>query len=185
MSIYIVGDVHGDIDLKKITSKSLKRRGVEINEDDYMFFCGDWAAIWFGDERDKTLIDWYTQKPWTSVVVLGNHENYNAIDTYPIVEWNGAKCREVVPNKIYIVERGEVITLENRTFFCFGGAASHDKEIRKEHITWWKQELPNYKESCHAIDTLQKEKFKVDYVITHCGPQEILDLLSKVYDFPY
>lgn len=42
--------------------------------------------------------------------------------------------------------RGQVYSLSGKTIFTFGGANSTDKEQRIEHISWWKEEYPNYQE---------------------------------------
>lgn len=43
VSIYVVGDCHGDIDLKKLNHRG--RKYYNIKKDDYVIVCGDWGAI--------------------------------------------------------------------------------------------------------------------------------------------
>lgn len=50
------------------------------------------------------------------------------------------------------------------------GARSIDKAYRIEGKTWWKAEEPNVQEIEEALTNLKKINYKVDYVITHCGP---------------
>lgn len=210
MSIYIAGDCHGDIDLRKFTRKGLKYRNLEITKDDYVIICGDWGAIWTGDKKDWVL-DWWKERPWTTIVVLGNHENYDAIETYPLTTFAGALCREICKDKIYVVERGQIITLEDKTFFCFGGAQSHDikdgildpnnfvdhddfkdevrkyrklnKEFRIKGTEWWAQEMPTVEEIEKAKANLKEfvsKNGKVDFMISHCIGSDSLDYLSYI-----
>ena len=55
-----------------------------------------------------------------------------------------------------------------------GGATSHDKWCRKEHISWWKEEVPSAKMMEHGLDNLEKNNNKVDYILTHCAPTSIM-----------
>jgi len=71
--------------------------------------------------------------------------------------------------------RGQLFTLSGNTIFTFGGANSTDKEQRIEHISWWKEEYPNYQEFQIGIDILEKYNWKVDYIFTHTCPKSILN----------
>lgn len=55
----------------------------------------------------------------------------------------------------------------------WGGASSHDKQYRKEGVTWWSQELPSLEEYDEATYNQNRHNWKVDYVITHCGPPSL------------
>lgn len=173
MSIYMCGDTHGFIDIEKI-------RDTTIGEKDYVFICGDWGANW--KKQNDEVCQWWAAQPWTTIVVLGNHDNYNIINEYPLVQWHGAPCREIVKNKIYVVERGHILTIENKTFFCFSGAKSQDisdgildrkdftsdrefknkiKEYKKnmkyfkiKDVDWWEQETPTKEEILSSITRL-------------------------------
>ena len=78
------------------------------------------------------------------------------------------------------IENGEIFTINNQTFFCMGGARSVDKAYRKEGKSWWSQEIPTWNEMDYAANNLRAHNFQVDNIITHCGPNYIVDKL-----FPY
>lgn len=61
----------------------------------------------------------------------------------------------------------------------WGGASSHDKQYRKEGVSWCTQELPNPEEYDKGTYNLNRHNWKVDYVITHCGPTS----LQAYFDF--
>lgn len=48
------------------------------------------------------------------------------IAEYPLEWWNGGKVRHIARDKIILLERGQVFTIEGNRFFTFGGASSHD-----------------------------------------------------------
>ena len=48
--------------------------------------------------------------------------------------------------------------------------------FRINHLSWWKQELPTEDELAFGLQTLTKNGNKVDYIISHCCPQEVASL---------
>ncbi len=174
MAIYITGDTHGQNDYHKLNRKNLPN---DIAAGDTIIVAGDWGVIWTGGQKDNHLINWYKDKPYNFFIVLGNHENYDAIEQLPIVEKYGNPVREVAAN-IHLTERGYVYTIEDKTFFCFGGATSIDKEFRKEFVTWWSQELPTHAEMERGLDNAVASDY-VDFVVTHEIPQYTKNILKN------
>lgn len=170
--IFVTGDLHGTFDIWKLTDRHFEERG--LDEDDYLIICGDFGLVWYfeDDERgdeDKKWLDWLEGKPWTTLFVDGNHENFDLLSGYPIEEWNGGQVQRIRDNVIHLV-RGQFFDIAGKTFFAMGGAYSHDIEYRTEGVSWWKAEVPSWKEREEAIANLTAHDWKVDYVITHCGP---------------
>ena len=85
----------------------------------------------------------------------------------PLVEYKGALMHQI-DKHIFHILRGEIMTLEGKTFLCLGGARSIDMMYRKPHISWWPQETINKHDVDNAIANLEIVNNKVDYVITHC-----------------
>lgn len=64
---------------------------------------------------------------------------------------------------------------------CMGGATSTDKEHRKEFISWWKEEEPNYEEWERAFSNINY----ADIIISHDGPYSVVKELSdKIEENP-
>lgn len=165
---YITGDTHGPISINKLSYKKNPRLQ-NLTTEDYLFIAGDFGLVFDPVEsnEEKWWLDWLNKKPWTTIVVGGNHENYDRIEAdYPISEWRGAKVRFIRPKVIW-VERGEILNIEGTTFFCFSGGVSQDKWDRKPHYTWWEQEEATKEEMQYAVDILERYNNKVDYCITH------------------
>lgn len=183
--IFITGDVHNDIDISKFKRKNFEAAtGINfdsITKDDYMIVCGDFGLIWHSEEnkhKENFLLKYYRDKPWITLFIDGNHENFDRLNEYPVEIWNGGKIHRISDSIIHLM-RGQVFNIDSKTFFTMGGATSVDKPYRIPHISWWPQELPNYNEYNEALDSLEKTNYNVDYVLTHCCSSSIQDKLLE------
>lgn len=43
--IYITGDMHGDIDIRKLTNQNFPQQQL-MTKDDYLIICGDFGLLW-------------------------------------------------------------------------------------------------------------------------------------------
>ena len=160
--IYITGDTHGDIDYQKLLF--LKEKKLSYN--DYLIICGD-AGICWSPQTFQYHLSLYNDIGCTIIYVDGNHENFTMLNQCQLVEFCGALMHQV-DKHIFRVLRGEIMTLDNKTFLCLGGAVSIDKAYRIPYITWWPEEEINYHDVDNALNNLAKVNNKVDFVITHC-----------------
>lgn len=182
MSIFITGDTHIPIDISKLNSRNFDASN--LTKDDYVIICGDFGAIWNyqgEDKEEKYWLDWLENKPFTTLFVDGNHECFPRLYVSPEEEWNGGKIHKI-RSSVYHLMRGQVFTIDGMKFFTMGGASSHDKIYRIEGLTWWAEELPSDEEYAEALKNLDKHNWKVDYVITHCLPDDISDEISDWYE---
>lgn len=168
--IFITGDTHQSLDINKLNSKNFPLNSI-LTKDDILIVCGDWGCIWDGSGEDKYWQNWYEKKNFTTFVVLGNHENYNLIQNYPIVQFCGGRARKV-SDSVYLEIRGEVYNFNGKTFLSFGGADSTDKHLRKEGESWWSGERITEEDLENARRNVKKYDY-IDYVITHTGGSEV------------
>lgn len=174
-----------------------------MTRDDYVIVCGDFGGVWnfMVPSKDEIYwINWFAQKPFTLLFVDGNHENFDRLKEYPKVKFHGGMAHKIRDN-IYHLMRGYVFDLQGKKFFAFGGASSHDIQdgilnfedypsindcirdynartrrgelLRINHLSWWADELPTSAEMKRGIRELEKVNFDVDFVISHCLPQEV------------
>jgi len=68
-----------------------------------------------------------------------------------------------------------VYTIEGKTFLAFGGVASIDKASRQNRRSWWAEEIPTRANVDRGVRSLKTLGGKVDYVITHTAPREVVD----------
>ena len=182
--IFITGDTHGNFDIHKLSSKRFDTNS--LTKEDYVIICGDFGLIWSpegygGFKESEYWLDWLEDKPFTTLFVDGNHENFDLLDAFPTETWNGGKVHRIRTSVIHLT-RGQIFTLDDKTFFTMGGALSCDKAHRQEGTSWWPQEVPNMTERAEAIESLEHHNWKVDYVLTHCAPTEALDVVLHYND---
>lgn len=179
--IFFTGDLHGEIDIKKLNSKNCPAK-----ENDYVIICGDFGLIWNkpnqkGYKTDQYWLKWLENKPFTTLFVDGNHENFDILDSLPIETWRGGKVHKINSKVIHLM-RGQIFTIEGKKIFTFGGAASHDKWTRVPNISWWKREMPSMLEYNEGLDNLIENDWQVDYVVTHCAPTTVQQQINQYYE---
>ena len=193
--IYITGDTHGDWMSRLRTNAFPEQK--EMTKDDYVIICGDFG-IWHDTNQERHNLKWLDDKPFTTLFVDGNHENFDRLYTMPVSEWNGGNVHFIRPHIIHLM-RGQVFEIDGVSLFTFGGASSHDiqdgilekndprikewsknpfKMFRVNHSSWWKEELPSEKEMNDGIQNLEKYNNKIDFIITHCGATSSIALYS-------
>lgn len=81
--VFITGDTHGNIDWHKLNSTKFEQ-GKELTKNDFIIVCGDFGGVWYGNTTDEYIQNWYNNKPWTTLFIDGNHENFDLLEQYPI-----------------------------------------------------------------------------------------------------
>lgn len=173
--IYITGDTHGEYNdlINRI-------RNYSPTKDDTVIICGDFGFVW-DDQRHSFLLAKLTALPFNIAFIDGNHEDFNLLNTYPVEEWHGGKVHRIAGNIVHLM-RGQLFTIDGKTFFTMGGAYSIDKALRTEGVNWWAEELPNNEDYKTAGETLEKYDYKTDYVITHTVPESVIYYIGHVPD---
>lgn len=200
MSVWITGDIHGDP--RRFNTESFFEQE-STTKDDVMIICGDFGLVWDYTGEGSTeywWLNWLENKPWTTVFVDGNHENFHRINAYPVKEWNGGLVHEIRPHVLHLM-RGEIFTIEGRKFFAMGGASSHDisdgiidsqnwkqeakawwnagkRSYRIKDISWWSEEIPSKEELENGLKNLSDHDNAVDFIITHSPPASVITLLG-------
>lgn len=174
--IYITGDTHCPIDIKKLNNKSFPQSS--LTKEDYLIICGDAGFVWHGrDKENEYWQNWLDNKNFVTCFVDGNHENHAKLDQMPVEMWNGGKIHRIKESVIHLM-RGQVYVIDGVKFFVMGGAESTDKIHRVEDVSWWEREMPSQEEYEEALNNLEKHDWMVDYVITHDAPTEIIKDLT-------
>lgn len=178
--IFITGDTHGEIDIRKFNSRKFPEQK-NLSKSDFVIVAGDFGIPWDRTKEYKYWLDWLSDKNFTTLFIDGNHENFGIINSYPITEWNGGKVHKI-SDSVFHLMRGQIFIIENLKFFTFGGAKSSDIEYREEGVSWWKEEMPTQKEYDEGSQNLEKSNWIVDYIITHTCPSEIQKILIERFD---
>lgn len=201
--VFITGDCHAN--WSKFSTDAFPEQR-ELTKDDFVIVCGDFG-IWHDDVTERWWLKWLEKKSFTICFVDGNHENFDRLysDEFDIVDFCGGKAHKI-RNNIYHLIRGNIFDIYGKKFFAFGGASSHDindgildrddfktdrafkseinrwyeqgKSFRVNHISWWEREMPSQEEMDFGRKTLEENGNKVDFVVSHCCPQEIASYFS-------
>ena len=179
--IFITGDVHGDVDINRLISPKYFKMSNKLTREDYVVILGDFGCVWDMGQLDQTLLHQLEEMPFTTLFIDGNHENFNLLNSFPVQEWHGGKTHLILPHIRHLM-RGQIFNIGDKTFFTMGGATSTDKYRRQENVSWWPQEMPSYDEMLEGVDNLAASNNKVDYILTHTGPNSIIDQISFMCD---
>ena len=152
----------------------------------------------------KEIFNRLNNLPFTILFIEGNHDNYDMLNNLEIKEWNNGNVQFIRNNIIHLM-RGQVFIINDKKFFTFGGAKSQDikdgildmddinyidklkfykktnKMFRVNHLSWWKEELPSEMEIHNALNVLEENDWKVDYIITHDCPINVLHKINSNY----
>ena len=179
MNVLVTGDCHSSV--RKFSDDNVKESNGGVLPT-HIFVAGDFGVIWDVDPEnyeEKDKLDYLEKKPYEVLVVSGNHENYERLYSLPVEEHLGAPAYKLREN-VWVLQHGNIYTIEDKKFFIFGGALSIDKEWRVNRVSWWEEEIPTHTDLARAIKNLKEVDGKVDYVITHTAPREVLDQLVNV-----
>lgn len=174
--IYISGDPHGELD----RFIELSKQGEEKwTEKDYLIFCGDFGYV---KPENKEFLDMLErEKKYTICFCDGNHENFPEINSYPTVMWHGGEVHKIRENIIHL-KRGQIYEIDGKSFFVFGGGYSRDRWRRKKGESYWDEELPVGAELDIGAESLKNVNFRVDYIITHTAPKEVIYQMGCIPD---
>ena len=199
--IWITGDTHGGF--QRFGTKYFPEQR-SMDRDDYAVVTGDFGGVWAGTPEEAYWLDWLEEKPFTTLFVDGNHENFTMLNELPVHEWHGGKVHHIRPHVLHLM-RGQVFEINGITFFTMGGAASHDIQdgildpeapgfereywfkrrtrqmFRVKGVSWWPEEMPSDVEYEEAVRNLEAANWKVDCILTHCAPTSILKKMDGDY----
>ena len=181
--IYLTGDTHGTIEIGKLSRANLAVERVEPGEGDFVIILGDFGLVFAPDGQsaeERWRLKWLDEKPWTTLFIDGNHENFARLNALPEEEWRGGRVHRVSESVLHLM-RGQIFEIDGRSFFTMGGAASHDRQFRKEGRSWWPEELPSEEELARADAALDGCGRRVDYVLTHCAPTLVQGRINPTF----
>lgn len=176
MSILVTGDTHGTDTIRKLANQNV-RRACDGGYPTYVIIAGDFGLIWSTDPNDREeqhWLSWLESKPWETIVIPGNHENYDRILALPQENPLGDAMFRV-NSKVWIARHGCIYTIEGWRIFTFGGARSVDRAYRHEGTSWWSGEIPTREDFDRAQGVLAANRGAVDFVVSHTAPTEAID----------
>lgn len=194
--LYLTGDCHGTDPMDGIHKLSNRHfpQQRSLTKEDFVLILGDFGLVWDGSKEEQWWLHWLEEtRPFTTLFLPGNHENYDLLARYPLIPWRGGMVRQIRPS-VFCLCSGYVFDLGQKVF-VMGGAQSHDMEViltpspnlkqqerllryrhvpyRMEGASWWPEELPGAETYDLARTSLAAVDWAVDLVATHCAPTDI------------
>lgn len=154
--IYFLSDLHGWYE-----SKDFAEYLTQPHEKDLLIVLGD-TQLGFPNNEEFTKRFLSTKNP--IALVDGNHENHDFLFSCPTEKWNGGIVNRLSENVVYL-RRGNIYTIEGKTFFVFGGCRSSAKW--REMGLYFPRQEASEEEYEFAYKNLAKNGNKVDYVLSH------------------
>ena len=57
---------------------------------------------------------------------------------------------------------------------AYKDAWERNLNVRIDHVSWWDRELPSQEEMNRGLRELERHRNRVDYIVSHCAPQDVL-----------
>ena len=164
--VYLTGDLHSD------PRRFGKKAFLDLTKDDLVVVLGDFGLMFEATESktERYWLDWLESKPFTTLFLDGNHENFDRLNALPVESRFGGRVHMLRPSVVHLM-RGELYDLNGFKTFVFGGAPSHDiqgfatdEELARDYTTGiLKKDDPNFKKKKDRLKK-QKKPFRVEHV---------------------
>ena len=168
--LYFTGDIHGDAERLSKNALSMMKQG------DTLIICGDFGFLWDNTKPEKKALNALSRRRYNICFVDGTHENFEILQSYPVVSWNGGQAHKIRDN-IYHLMRGQIFTIEGKTIFTMGGGEDPEMELDENDDISLHREIPTSQELLSGIAAMEKSGYKCDYIVTHEPPAKTRDFL--------
>ncbi len=170
--VYITGDIHGDL-------SDLDNRNIgKLKKGDTLIVAGDFGFLWDNSKSELKSLKKLSKRKYTIAFVEGVHENFDMIESHESVEFFGSTALKIADN-IYCLKRGEIYTIEDKSFFTLGGGGADDPFENLDPDPINDKAMPTDEQLKSAVDKLQSVKKRVDYIITHEAPASVKKLIRR------
>ena len=131
----------------------------------------DFGCVWAGDRQDAYWLDWLQDKPFTTLFVDGNHENFDLLSRYP----GGALAGRARPPAAPVGDppdaRAGVRHRRHALLHPWAAPPPTTERPGGEGRSWWPEELPAGRRLSEALANLDAAGWRVDTVLTHCASE--------------
>jgi predicted phosphodiesterase len=152
-----IGDIHGNVSNYSAIVENALEHGVK-------------NTIQVGDFGMGFKIDYekLRQLNGNNYFIRGNHDNLD-------------KCREYTDSNLEYIPDGASLNIEGREILFVGGAFSIDWQLRKEGVSWWRNEELSISELYDIIDAVVKRNKSYDIIVSHDCPESACGLIQNGY----
>lgn len=157
--IYLISDIHGKMDFKGLVEY------INIaSNDDLLIVLGDVGLSFGKEENNKIFTEYFLSIKKNIAIVDGNHENFDYLKSFPEETWCGGRVHRLSEHIVHLI-RGNAFEIQGNSFFVFGGCKS--SQIWHKLGLYYPGEEPESEELSLAYETIKKNNFEFDYILTH------------------
>jgi len=161
--VYVTGDMHREE--ARLHDRRIKR----LKKRDTLIILGDFGFVWDDSDWEKKIHKHLGKRRYNVCFLDGTNENHDLLNKYPLTVWSGGKVHRI-NNRLFHMCRGQIFDIDGYKIFTFGGGESPDREMRTEHKTWWREEMPARAELEEGVENLEELSCQVDFILTHEPP---------------
>ncbi len=170
--IYFTGDTHGE--QERLSKYALRK----LSPGDTLIVCGDFGFIWDRSAKEQKFLDKLARLSCNICFLDGTHENFELVESYPLVPYCGGKAHRIRPNVFHLL-RGQIFEFEGKTVFTLGGGEPPESLMQEdEELESSRPEIPSKQDMLEAVENLQRCAYHVNYIATHEPPASIRDFLT-------
>lgn len=111
--VFFTGDIHGEYGIKRFTARAWPL-GKTLDKQDYLIILWDFGLVFSLDKQEDYWLNWLDARPWTTLFIDGNHENFPALLTYPVTDNFGGPAGVLRPSVMHLRKRGHIYTVAGR-----------------------------------------------------------------------
>ena len=163
--VWLLSDLHGRLDFI-----DLQRFLFSQPQDDVLILLGDICLYDESKEDNGKFTEMLLSSQRQILIVDGNHENFDYLNSLPEEDWNGGKVHRLADNVLHL-QRGYVYNIFGWTCFVFGGTATMVTDAQLQN----------------AYENLKLQEHRVDFILTHDYykrmPQDRKNLFEELLGF--
>lgn len=152
---------------------SYKLQSVPFQKTDVLLMVGG-LNTWWTSQAWKEWIAFLKALKCPILFLDSNHENFDKLFSLPQKEKFGGQVG-LFDEDMYYLKRGAIYSIQDKTFFVFGGAESTYKRYNQNNKMWWPEECPTDIDFELAKETLQEKDYKINVVLSHTLPAQVWD----------
>lgn len=169
LNFAFAGDWHGDTFWATNTIYGLGKKGVKT-----IYHLGDFGVWPKGGAYIAKVCEALRKNDMEMFVTLGNHEDYNQIKKMKADENGLLHFDSPEFSRLHFFPRGHVWEDSGYRFGSLGGAGSADRLLRRENISWWREERITSEDCDKLISNVADMGWdRVDILLTHEAPAGI------------
>lgn len=153
--IYLIGGFN----TQRAYDQLLFLNDFNLTKDDFVIVLGN-LGYQYTDIQDACA-----KAPYTILSLEGLFDNTNELYSMNMIDFYGGKAHKLSDN-VYHLVRGSVFSFDDKKIFVMGGDQTYNNERLYKDVDYYGKEAPDDNELSYALECLENNSWKVNYVLT-------------------